>query len=381
MSTTRGANFLCACVLLAVPPDLVSAQAQAGYTQPSATADGWLVARASSVQLSEQRLAVMDSAVRAGAFGRLSSVVIARRGQLVFEAYYSGTPEQARNTRSVTKTVTGMLIGLAIDRGHLAGVDTPVFPALGSPTVANPDPRKARTTVADLLTMTSLLECDDWNQYSRGNEERMYLIEDWAQFALDLPVKGFPPWATPPESTSYGRSFSYCTAGVFLLGRVLEAVTGSTVEAFAQQHLFSPLGITVADWQRSPLGHAQTGGGLGLRSRDLLKLGQIYADSGRWAGRQVISPGWVAASTRPHARIDDLNEFGYLWWLTSAEVNGTPVALHYMTGSGGNKVFVAPALGLVAVITSENFGRADAHRLSEQLMAEHILGAADSTRR
>lgn len=357
------------------PPLL--AQAADTYATPPAAGDGWPVARAGAVQLAEQRLSAMDGAIRNDDFGRITSVLIARNGRLVYESYFSGSADDFRNTRSVTKTVTGMLVGLAVADGHVAGTDARVFTILGDPAVANPDPRKKAITVEELLTMSSILECDDWNQFSRGNEERMYLIEDWTQFALDLPVKGYPPWATKPEDTPYGRSFSYCTAGVFLLGRVLERATGRSVQEFAREKLFEPLGITAVEWQLSPLGHAQTGGGLGLRGRDLLKLGQLYLDEGRWDERQIVPRAWVAKSIRPHARIDERNEFGYLWWLASAEVRGRPVSTQYMTGSGGNKVFVVPDLDLVAVITSENFGRADAHALSEQLMSEYILGSVE----
>lgn len=375
----HGAGRYITVVLLSLtwcsPPLL--AQAPSTYATPPAAGDGWPVARAGAVQLAEQRLSGMDGAIRNGDFGRITSVLIARNGRLVYESYFSGSADDLRNTRSVTKTVTGMLVGLAVADGHMAGADARVFSILGDPAMAKSDPRKKAITVEELLTMSSILECDDWNQFSRGNEERMYLIEDWAQFALDLPVKGFPPWVTKPENTPYGRSFSYCTAGVFLLGRALESATGRSVQAFAREKLFEPLGITAVEWQLSPLRHAQTGGGLGLRSRDLLKLGQLYVDEGRWNERQIVPRSWVAQSVRPHVRIDERNEFGYLWWLASAEVRGRTVSTHYMTGSGGNKVFVVPDLDLVAVITSENFGRANAHELSERLMSEYILGSVE----
>lgn len=361
--------------VLLIAPLLV--QAQGGYAPPPMARDGWPTSRASSVELSEDRLGAMGAAVRSGEFGQITSVLVARNGQLVYEDYFHGSAATLRNTRSATKSVTGMLIGLAIERGSLSGIEARVLSILGRQPLENPDPRKAQITVADLLTMSSLLECDDWNQFSRGNEERMYLIEDWLQFALDLPVRGFPPWATRPQDTPYGRSFSYCTAGVFVLGRVLERAGGTSVEEFAREYLFEPLGITAVEWQRSPLGQAQTGGGLGLRSRDLLKLGQLYADHGRWSGRQIVAESWVNASVRPRVRIDERNEYGYLWWLTSLEVRGRQFPAYYMTGTGGNRVYVVPRLGLVTVITSENFGRRDAHQLSDRLLSEYILASVE----
>ncbi|WP_288378955.1 serine hydrolase [uncultured Massilia sp.] len=314
--------------------------------------------------------------VKAGTYQQITSVMVSQHGRVVYEQYFDADGAGAlRNTRSVGKTVTGILVGAAVDR-KLLKLDTPILPFFKDrQPLANPDPRKSRIVVEDLLTMSSMLECDDDNQYSRGNEERMYLVEDWSRFYLDLPIKGYPEWTPKPDEQPYDRAWSYCTAGVTLLGPILERATKRSVAAFADEVLFKPLGIAAVHWQLQPLGAGMTGGGLGLRSRDLLKLGQLYLNGGTWEGKRVISEAWVERSIAPHANARDNIDYGYLWWLQPFKAGERTVPTFGMSGMGGNKVFVLPEQDAVVVITTTNFGMRGAHPNSEKLLTTHILPA------
>ncbi len=189
----------------------------------------------------------MEHAVNSGQFQKIGSVLVEQNGHVVYEHYFADDAQTLRDTRSATKSITSLLLGIAIDSHKIASVSTPLLSFFPGRNLENPDPRKAKITLEDLLTMSSLLECDDWNDFSRGNEERMYIVEDWTQFALNLPIRGYArlPDEAPPK---YGRRFSYCTAGAFLIGQVLQKAVGEPADVYAQKVLFDPLDIHDARW-------------------------------------------------------------------------------------------------------------------------------------
>lgn len=330
------------------------------------------------IQWTPEREAQVRADIEAGTYGTVTSVLILHNGEPVFEAYFNGADAQTlHDTRSVTKTITGQIVGLAIADGVLS-LDQPLAPLFEDlQPFQNPDPRKDAITPLDLLTMSGPLECNDWSEFSRGNEERMYLVEDWPGFFWDLPIRGYPSWATPPSEAEYGRSFSYCTAGVQVLGEAVERVTGQSVMEYAEARLFAPLGVDAFEWPLTGLGTPHLGGGLRLTSRGLAAFAELQRMGGMAQGQRILPESWTAQSITPQSVISEGGgfEYGYLWWLAERDSAAGPVQLAMMNGNGGNRVWIAPEHGLTIVLTKTDFNTPTMHREAFEFFQQVIAPA------
>jgi len=223
--------------------------------------------------------------------------------------------------------------------------------------------------------MSGPLECDDWNNHSRGNEERMYVVENWPKFFLDLPIRDYPSWAQKPSDTKYGRAFAYCTAGVQLLGQAVERATGISFAKYVEDRIFKPIGLTQFKWPRSAKGQLHMGGGLELTTDGLSKLARLQLSKGS-VGNQIILPAdWVGASAAPQAQVpnDGGLTYGYLWWLRPYKVENADYRTVYMNGNGGNRVYVLPEFDVSIVLTKTDFNMRGAHQKSEKLLDDEII--------
>ncbi len=323
------------------------------------------------------RLVALERAIASDELKQIRSVLLQVDGKVAYEGYFNGADaETLHDVRSASKSVTALLVGAAIGEGRLAGVQAKVYDSFPDFTARHQvDPRLRATTVQDLLTMSSLWECDDENPFSAGHEERMYVSEKWLDFALALPVKGFAPWMQRPENSPHCRAFAYCTANSFVLGAVLERATGQPLADYAARVLEQPLGITRSQWNRSPEGIGMGGGGTRYRTRDLARIGQLVLDGGRWQGRQLVPKDYIEAMIRTQATTADGSDYGYQWWGLKLDVQGSARTVWAMSGNGGNYVFVMPEQRVVAVVTSQAFNRSIAHPQSRRILTEFLLPA------
>ena len=205
----------------------------------------WLVAAPRIGGLSSESLQAMEKAIRArGVQEDRQRLGRTAREAGIREPISMEMPTRCGIRARRPRALRTSLVGIAIGEKKLSGVDARVLALLPERArkMQNPDPRKDKITVEDFLTMSSPLECDDWNDASRGNEERMYVVEDWAQFILDLPVRGRMHVGEKVEPPAYGRYFSYCTGGVFILSEVLAKTTGMRTDRYAQEKVFRASG-------------------------------------------------------------------------------------------------------------------------------------------
>lgn len=271
----------------------------------------------------------------------LHSLLIVRNSYLVAETYWDPYgPEDEHTIQSITKSVVGTLVGIAIDQGALDSVDQKLVDLFSKRTIQNLVEQKASITLHNLLSMTPGLSCQDLSSAGQG----MYQAEDWVQYLLDLPV------TDPP-----GTRWIYCSGAAQLLSAVLQDVTGMDARTYANTYLFKPLGIPEVqeqDWNTDPKGVTNGIAGLYLRPRDLAKYGYLYLKKGSWNGRQVLPAQWVEESTREQAFIgpDDYvggldRRFGYMWSIF-------PELRYYgYLGMAGQELFVLPEKNMVIVFT------------------------------
>jgi len=349
-----------------------SKAAAAGLQWPT---HGWAKDQPGSVGLDEKALTAFDADLARGKYSLVDSFAVYRCGKIVFERkyshdygqiygkeakergplnahltgpynyfdpawhpYYHGT--DLHSMQSVSKAVSSVIWGIAITRGDFkAGLDTPLLKYFDVAKVKNVDERKRRITLRNVLTMTTGL---DWNEEvayddPKNDSSIMEAADDWVQYVIDRPMAHEP-----------GTVFNYSSGVSMFMAYVFEKETGQDIAKYGEKYLFGPLGIEYY-WKRTPLGVADTEGGLFLKNEGLAKIGYLYLHDGVWDGRQIVSKEWVKQSLTPAIDAEDGFKYGFKWWLLPRKDRQGFVWM--ARGFGGQRLMVFPEEELIAVFT------------------------------
>ena len=343
-----------------------------------ASADDWQSIAPADAGFAPNVGELLDKAVGRGDLPNLHAVVVARHGKLVLERYYEGRderlggplgtvtfgPDVEHDLRSVSKSIVGLLYGIALDDGQVPALDQPLvdqFPAYDD---LRRDPERRRMTVAHALTMTLGTEWDESLPYSdpRNSEIAMEKAADRYRFVLDRPLVAEP-----------GSRWAYNGGATAVLGHLIAEGTGTPLLDYAREKLFQPLGIADIEWILGWNGEPRAASGLRLRPRDLAKIGQLVLNQGNWEGRQIVPRSWLEASFEDRVPAEDELEYGYQWWLGRGRVDGRCWIAGF--GNGGQRLVIVPDLDLVVAILAGNYDQPDAWKLSVTIMDE-ILSPA-----
>lgn len=306
-------------------------------------------------------------------------LVVERHGKLVVDAYRTG-PDRSRyalwasktrfdkdklhDVRSITKSVVAMLWGIT-DSGRLVpSLTTPVLDLL--PALADlRSGGRERITVSDMLCMRSGLAWDESGGYDRltNDEKGLLWRSDRPRYVFERQL------ATRP-----GTLFNYNGGLTAVLGQLLEEQAGSSLEEYADQWLFKPLGIQDWKWEGDLRGRTRAFTGLRLRPRDLARLGRLMLQGGEWQGRQIVPKAWVRTLLSPCAATE---EFGHHWWSGNVFVRGKEVRWHAAQGNGGQRLFIVPSLDLVVVMTAGEYNDGSVGRAQRYLLQQVVAATQE----
>jgi len=351
-----------------VPPTATAPQEPIGYQYavPEQTGDGWETDTLETVGLDQDSFVALMNRLRELDGDGLDSILVARNGKLVFETYFSGfsyyynahvefDKDTVHHLQSVTKSITSILVGIAIERGFIDGVGEKLvdfFPEYAHLV----DEDKEGITLEHALTMSAGFLWDEGSHPYESDQNdlgAMSRSQDYIGYLLSKPVVDEP-----------GSIHVYNSGLPIALGVIIEKTSSLYADEFAEEYLFAPLGIEDYYWYQWHDRHPHTGGGLYLRPRDLLKIGQMVLSDGEWQGTQVVSSEWIERSTSPIITVTipghserDAVRYGYYWWRGSLYSDSTKVQTIQAMGAGGQTLIILPDLNMVIAFTSSNYER------------------------
>jgi CubicO group peptidase (beta-lactamase class C family) len=338
------------------------------YQIPQKLNDGWDVSSLITEGINPDPILDISAQIRdIDQIDNVQSMLIVKNGKLVHEVY---SPYCQRNTlfwmASITKTVTSTLIGIAIDKGFIENVNISVAELLPEYSDAIKDPKFHEITLKHIMTMSSGLDWHERSSYNNPQNSEFLMVdsEDWIRYVLSYSVKNEP-----------GTQFLYNTGGIHLLSGIIKSVSGLYVNQFAEEHLFHPLGIYAYQWNRDSKGYPCTGGtdgGVGLRSRDLAKIGWLFLKDGTWKGKRIISQKWIEEATKKYTILPGgRSHYSYNWFPGYLSINNKRFDYKATFGYGGQILYIIPEYDLILIFTCDLAEGG----MNSQTLARQVFGA------
>jgi len=309
-------------------------------------------------------------------YPKIHSLLIAQGKDLVMETYFNGyTRNSLHDSRSSFKSVTSLLVGIAIDKGFINSVDQKIYEFFPEYPWLKEDSLKKMLSIRNLLEMKSGLDCEEFNG-TKDCEDEMSLTDNWVKYALGIKMIHKP-----------GEVWSYTSADPMILSGVLRKATHMPVTKFAEKYLFKPLNITHYKWTTDASGNGMTAGSFYIRPIDMIKLGQLVKDDGMWKGKVIISKHWIQQSTDCKIEIPDFSYvqtsrtkvaypqqayYGFYWYREIIKTDFFKEDVLFASGNGGQYIFVIKRLNLTVVFTQGNYGTFRAKQAFE-ILAKYII--------
>lgn len=349
-------------IQLTVPPKNVSEDQIA--IQKIMPKSGWKV---SEEKFNHEKIRALNQKIAESRFRDITGIVVIKNEKLLLEEYFNGYKRDSLNdTRSVGKSFSSALMGIAIKDGYIKNENQSLKEFYDLKEFNNYSPKKDSITIKSLLTMGSGFDGNDQDEESPGNEENMYPTDNWVKFVLNLPMR----------ENKIGKTWNYFTAGVVLTGDILDRSVPKGLEHYAQKKLFQPLGITNYKWQFTPQQKPSLAGGLKMNALDFAKFGQLYKNNGIWNGKSILDKNWIKKSfTNYFTDNKDFEGYGYLFWKKVYKVGGKSFETYQSNGNGGNKIIIFTALPVVMVITAKAYNKPYAHLQADRMVQEYLLPA------
>ncbi|WP_227256307.1 serine hydrolase [Pedobacter sp. MR2016-19] len=328
------------------------------------------------VKRQDSLLSKLKDSILSNHYPKIHSLLIARGKNLLMESYFNGyTRDSLHDTRSSFKSVTSLLVGIAIDKGFIKNVDQKIYEFFPEYPWLKEDPLKKLLTIRNLLEMKSGLDCEEFNE-TKDCEDEMSQTDNWVKYGLEIKMIHKP-----------GEIWSYTSVDPMILSGVLRRATHMTVMKFAEKYLFKPLNITHYKWSTDSSGNGMTAGSFYIRPVDMIKLGQLVKGDGVWNGKMVISKRWIQQSTDCKIEIPDFSYmqtsrtkfaypqqayYGFYWYREMIKTDLFKEDVLFASGNGGQYIFVIKRLNLTVVFTQGNYKTFKAKQAFE-ILAKYII--------